>query len=250
MRNNYWKYPSSKPGIPTIWCINSSAAIRVLWALEELIEHGKLEKYNVKAFKRKMGRAPEEMKEGFRLGKSPILTVSPASAPDDPPTPFVESRLILHFLAEHYSDGIWEQPTPEDRARNTFFEDFACVTLQNVANMTLGMDIVPQAAPWPIKPIFMLFFLPMAWVMRQGFPVNFELMEDSLTDEKPWFSGTKLGLADFCMVFPMDIAAERGYFDASKYPKISEWHKTIRGFPSYKKAVAQCGSYNLKRFDI
>ncbi|KAK6353697.1 hypothetical protein TWF696_005658 [Orbilia brochopaga] len=249
MQNNFWTH-SSAPGIPTVYSLSSSRAVQTLWALEELVANGKLEKYNVKTYKRKMGSAPPEMKEGFRLGMSPTLTVAPASAPEEPPTTFVESRLINNFLADHYSDGIWVPAAKEDKARDEYFQEFAGSTFQMRASMVLTMDIIPQPVPWPFKIIPMAFFLPVANVMKKGLVGPFELMEDSLSDEKPWFSGPAMGLADFCMIFPMDICVARGYFDAMKYPNIAKWHETVLALPTYKSAVSKMGSYNMKTLDF
>ncbi|KAF3922325.1 hypothetical protein ABW20_dc0110364 [Dactylellina cionopaga] len=248
MPNNYWNH-SSPPGIPTLYSLTSSASIRTLWALEELIANGKLEKYNLKACKRgKLARAPAEMKDGFRFAKSPTLTVSPASAPEDPPTPFVESRLVNQFLADFYSDGIWDQPTPEDRARCVFFQEYT-VTLSTHTNLTTTMELVPYFIPWPFKLFFMAIFYPLAKEIKKGLIEPFDLMEDSLSEEKPWFSGPKLGLADFLTIFPMDVCVQRGYFDATKYPNIAKWHNNVLQLQTYQTAIKKMGSYNFNTYE-
>ncbi|KAJ6263873.1 hypothetical protein Dda_0010 [Drechslerella dactyloides] len=249
MQHNFWPHPS-RPGIPTVYSLTSSSAIRTLWALEELVANGKLEQYNVKTYKRQMGSAPPELKEGFRLGMSPALSVAPATAPDEPPTTLVESRLINQFLADHYSDGIWNPTTKEDQARDVYFQEFANSTLQTRAGMVLTMDIIPQPVPWPFKILAMAIFRPIANVLKKGLVGPLELMEDSLSEENPWFSGPAMGLADFCMVFSVDICVARGYLDAKKYPKITQWHKTVLDLPTYKSAISKMGSYNLNSFDI
>ncbi|KAK6542252.1 hypothetical protein TWF694_006215 [Orbilia ellipsospora] len=249
MQHNFWRHPSP-PGIPTIYCLSSSGAIRTVWLLEDLVANGKLEKYNLKNYKRgKNAKAPPEMKEGFRLGRSPTLTVSPASAPDEPPTPFVESRLINQFLADHYSEGLWKQETPEYEARSAFFQEFSGTTLSTLTSLTLAMDLVPQATPWPFKVITMAIFYPIVKIMKQGLADPLQFMEDSLSDELPWFSGPKLGLADFHIIFAFDTCVQRGYFDSIKYPKLAKWHNTVLQLPSYQAAVGKMGGYNMKTFD-
>ncbi|EWC47696.1 hypothetical protein DRE_02896 [Drechslerella stenobrocha 248] len=249
MQNNFWPH-SSRPGIPTLYSLTSSASIKTLWALEELVAAGKLETYHVKIYKRHWGTAPAELTEGFRLGNSPILTVSPASALDEPATVFVESRLINQFLAEHYSDGIWEQPTKEDTARDTYFQEFAGSTFQSRTGLTVSLDIIPQPIPWPFKLIFMAIFYPLARIHKKNLVRIFELMEDSLSDDKPWFAGPTLGLADFCMIFAMDTSVQRKYFDPKLYPKVAKWHKSILELPTYKAAITKTVSYNLKTMDM
>ncbi|KAF3926116.1 hypothetical protein ABW21_db0204153 [Orbilia brochopaga] len=236
MQNNFWTHASA-PGTPTVYSLTSSRSIQTLWALEELVANGKLETYNVKTYKRKMGSAPPEMKEGFRLGLSP-------------PSLWHQLPHRTTHLRHYYSDGIWNPVTKEDQARDEYFQEFGGSTLHVRASMVLTMDIVPQAVPWPFKILPMAFFLPVANVMKKGLVGPFELMEDSLSDEKPWFSGPAMGLADFCMIFPIDICVARGYFDAKKYPKIAKWHETVLALPTYKAAVGKTGSYNLKTLDF
>ncbi|KAK6522460.1 hypothetical protein TWF281_003021 [Arthrobotrys megalospora] len=244
-QHNYWGYDSA-PGIPTVYSLTDSGSIRVLWALEDLVEKGLLESYNLKAFERSKttAKAPESMKEGFRLGTAPILTVSPASAPDEPPTPFVEGRLILQFLSDHYAKGLWDSPAPEDQARNVFFQEFAGTTVSTLTSLTLTMDLIPEATPWPLKPLVKLLFVPLMSVFKGKLVVPFKFLEDTLSEDKPWFGGAKLGLADFCMIFPLDTCVARRYFDAAKYPKVAQWHKTVHEMPTYQRAVKKMGEYN------
>ncbi|KAK6495998.1 hypothetical protein TWF481_002027 [Arthrobotrys musiformis] len=244
-QHNYWGYTTG-PGIPTVYSLTDSGSIRVLWALEELVGQNVLETYNLKSFERSKTTkaAPDAMKEGFRLGKSPILTVSPVNAPDEPPTPFVESRLVLQFLADHYANGLWDPITPQDQARDTFFQEFAGTTLSTLTSLTLTMDVIPEATPWPLKPLLKLLFVPLMSVFKGKLVGPFEFLEDALSDEKPWFGGSRLGLADFCMVFPLDTCVARKYFDAAKYPNVNKWHKTVHELPAYQRAVAKMGEYN------
>ncbi|KAK5628939.1 hypothetical protein RRF57_004654 [Xylaria bambusicola] len=44
----------------------------------------------------------------------------------------------------------------------------------------------------------------------------FQFPEDALSQEKPFLSGSKFGLADFNMSWGMDVASQRGYFEASQ----------------------------------
>ncbi|KAF3181698.1 hypothetical protein TWF751_008272 [Orbilia oligospora] len=245
LQHNYWGY-KSPPGTPTVWSLTESGSIRVLWALEELVEQNILESYNLKAFERSKitHAAPEAMKEGFRLGKSPILTVSPANAPDEPPTSFVEGRLILQFLADHYAKGLWDPKAPQDQARDIFFQEFAGTTVSTLTSLTLTMDVIPEATPWPLRPLLKLLFVPLMSVFKGKLAGPFEFLEDTLSDEKPWFGGSKLGLADFCMIFPLDACVVRKYFDGTKYPKVNRWHKTVHELPAYQRAVKKMGEYN------
>lgn len=35
------------------------------------------------------------------------------------------ARLILHFISDHYTDGIWTPESKDGKARATFFQEFA-----------------------------------------------------------------------------------------------------------------------------
>jgi len=70
-------------------------------------------------------------------------------------------------------------------------------------------------------------------------------MEGELSEEKPWFSGSKIGLADFNMIFGVGYVIAQKYIDLDKYPKISKWHETICNRPAYIKAMEKGGTYEL-----
>ena len=57
-------------------------------------------------------------------------------------------------------------------------------------------------------------------------------MENALSEERPWFAGEKVGLADFLLSFPMDMAEQRKYLDAGKYPRVVGWLKRVHERPA------------------
>jgi glutathione S-transferase len=74
---------------------------------------------------------------------------------------------------------------------------------------------------------------------------NFELMEDQLSDNKTWFAGNKIGLADFNMLFGVGYVIAHKFLDTNKYSKIAKWHDTITGRPAYKRAMEKGRAYDL-----
>ena len=252
---------SSKP-TPTLHHLTESQSIRILFALEELslLQN---QPYNLKVYNRVKGRAPPELKNLFPLGKSPILEIPPTISVADPeprhistsPDPntdrtiATESRLILHYLANNYAGNLWT-PTAEDEARDVYFQDFAMCTLASITERILIFDLIPQVTPLLFRPITWTIFYPFARMFKKDLEGPFTLMEDSLSESKEWFSGQKMGIADFCMMWPMDIAEQRGWFDGTKYPKITGWLKRIQGKEAYKRAVEKSGGYNLKTFGM
>lgn len=91
-------------------------SLRVLAALEDLSERNGLE-YGLKVYPRSWKGSPT--KEVHPLGKAPVLCIGP-----NPEQALTEARLILQYLSDTYSKGIWE-PIAEDKQRDIFFQEFA-----------------------------------------------------------------------------------------------------------------------------
>ncbi|OCK91021.1 uncharacterized protein K441DRAFT_730860 [Cenococcum geophilum 1.58] len=151
-----------------------------------------------------MGRAPAVLKSVLPLGKSPIL---------QQPRVVTESRLILQYLPDNYAQGNWEPINLPNKVRNEYLQEFANSTLAMKANFVIGFDIIPSHSPWFVRPLVSGMFNFVATHYKNDLVAPFELMEAALSDRSPWFAGQKLGLTDFCMSWPMDLASQRGYFD-------------------------------------
>lgn len=246
---------------PTLHHLSSAQSMRIIWALEELALWRGLE-YNLKCYKREKARAPAELKQIFPLGRAPILEIPgvelfrplsfvPEGDNDTQKKTIVtESRLILQLLADHYSDGVWVPNTKEDKDRDTFFQEFANATLNGVMNGIMYFQIIPPNSPWIVRPLMYAIFNPIAELFKKDVDPHFSLMERALSDEKPWFSGEKLGLADLNMSWPMDSAYQRKYLDEKKYPKLADWLKRVHERPAYQSARKKGGSYDLVKFDM
>jgi glutathione S-transferase len=223
------------PGVPTLHHLSSSTSFRVLWALEELAPNGL--KYNLKKYMRQKGRAPEEMKAVFPLGKAPILVIEPdMSSPNQKPVIVAETRLVLQYIADNYSHGTWT-PSPDDKTRGDYFQEFAGTTLLAKVHSVLYLDSIPPFLPFIIKPIFGPFCNYVASFYKKDLDGPFELMENALSEEKSWFAGKEIGLADFLLSFPMDLSQQRRYFDGKKYPKVAEWLERVHERSAYKRAI-------------
>jgi glutathione S-transferase len=239
--------------IPTLYHLSSSQSLRVLWALEELKEANGT-RYNLKKYARVKSLAPKELESIHPLGKSPILTVEPISktvTPNDSGSnkkTLIESRLILLFIADNYANGLWNPKSAASRERDLFFQEFANSTVRSKVDFTLLFDVIPSHVPFLVRPIARLLVSPVVTVMKQGLPPIYQVLEDALGEETPWFAGEKIGLADFNMSWSMDVAKERGYFDAGKFPKLNAWHEKVKQRPAYMRAVEMGPSYDLVNF--
>lgn len=242
--------------------------MRVLWALEELSLARRLE-YNLQFYRRERGRAPAQPQQLFPLGKLPILEIPGVQLLQ--PLPFIygennnnsnndntsaqktiitESRLILQFLSDNYAGDEWAPATPEEKDRDAYFQEFANSTLGGMVTSILLFQIVPPMSPWIVRPLMYAIFNPIAKVFKQDIDAPFALMERALSDEKPWFSGKNLGLADFNMSWPMDSAVQRGLLDEKKYPKVADWVERVHARPAYQSARKKGEPYDLVRYEM
>ncbi|CAG9994583.1 unnamed protein product [Clonostachys byssicola] len=242
--------------IPTLHYLHHSGALRVLWALEELkASNGTT--FHLKTYPRARGQSPEELKKVFPLGQSPILVLEWADKRDESlpvfqlkPGVLTEARLILGFLSDAYGDGIWEPESKEDQRRDMYFQGFATMTLSPGVDKIVTFETLLMVLPFGLSGLMRLVIGPMVNFFKTKLSDFFDLLEASLTDEKPWFSGAKLGLADFNMSFGIDTASQRGYIDPKKYPKLTEWASKIQSREAYITAVKESGGYDLKRFGL
>ena len=238
--------------IPTVYTLSSSAAFRILWALEEIADSGREIKYNVIQISRRSGPPYKQLKEQFPIGKSPIVTLETVDGSPPPtvqlkPGVLSEARAILRYIADTFSNGIWE-PDAEDKGRDTFFLEFGSSTLTNKVDFVLLTEVLPQMLPFGPRQLAQLVMAPLSYYFKNDHKDIFQLLEDSLSDERPWFAGKKLGLSDLNIIFGMDMAVHRGYFDPAKYPKVAKWHKTVIERPAYKRSLEKGGKYNLAKF--
>jgi len=244
--------------VPILHHLASSQSMRVLWALEELSASNGLE-YEVKNYERVKKRAPPELKKIFPLGKSPILEVrgvdnyywpEGASAKEGTRTVVAESRLILQYISDQFSNGIWTPSDVKDKGRDTYWQEFANSTLAGVAFRVMIMDLVPRNSPFLARPLMYAIFTPIARLFEKDLPVYFDLMEKTLAadESKPWFAGKQLGLADFNMSWPMDLVTQCGYFPAEKYPHLAAWLNRVHEREAYKKAREKSGLYDLVNY--
>jgi glutathione S-transferase len=238
--------------IPTLYNLSSSQGNAILWALEEVTAINGL-KYNLKNFSRRGATTAKDLKVIFPLGKSPIVTLEPvASEPDQTyqikPNTLTESRLILQFISENYTDGIWVPESEGDKRRDVFFSELAKCTLLEKVDFALVFEVTTTFLPFGIRQLVGLMVRPIVNHFLGDLRDIFQIMEEELSEGKPWFAGSRMGLADFNMSFGMDMASARGYFDGEKYRKVQTWLEKIHAREAYKKALEKGGGYDLVNF--
>jgi glutathione S-transferase len=240
---------SEAAAAPTLYHLEHSQSMRVLWALEELAESHGLQ-FNLKKYPRIKGRADPALKKIFPLGKSPILVVPHVEGRADSPVTLTESRLILQFLSDTYSKGEWVPSNTTDKMRDSYFQEFANNSLGTTYILMIVFAALPVQSPFFIRPLMSVISNGANGMIRKELDAPHKLMEEALSDEKPWFSGEKIGLADFNMSWQMDVAVQRGYLDGKKFPKVQAWVERVHARPAYKRALERGSPYDLVRFGV
>ena len=237
--------------IPTVYNMSSSKAREVLWALEELADTGI--KYKVVNVRRRGANTYQILKSQFPLGKSPTVTLEHFGGNSEViyqilPNVLTEARLILQFISDHYTSGIWIPESEEDKARDIFFQEFANGSFLAKVDNIVTFEVIPTMLFFPLRQLTLLMVLPIRNHFMNDLTIVYQMLEDALSEERPWFSGKKVGLADFNMIFPMDMAVARGYIQLHKYPKLAKWHDTVINRAAYKRALEKGGVYELATF--
>ncbi|KAI1174141.1 hypothetical protein F4777DRAFT_411623 [Nemania sp. FL0916] len=239
--------------IPTLHHLSDSAAFRCLWALEELKEARDIA-YHLKNYERRSGQAPPELASLFPMGKSPILTLDTTREGESPPTiqllpgVLTEGQLILQFLSDEYGDGLWEPESEEDRKRDVFFQGFAMMTCIPSLDLVVFLELIVGVFPFGISALIGLFFSPLVSFTKSRLLPAFEVLEGAISDAKPYFAGSKFGLADFNVCWSIDMASQRGYLDPARYPKLRDWHAKMKARDGYLRALERSNGYDLKTF--
>ncbi|GAW13574.1 hypothetical protein ANO14919_029610 [Xylariales sp. No.14919] len=124
------------------------------------------------------------------------------------------------------------------------------MTLASRLELLVVLDMTILFFPFGISALARLILFPVMMVLKRGLEPIFQLLEDALTEEKPWFSGSQFGLADFNVCWGMDTASQRGYFNPARFPRLVEWHTKVKARAGYQSALEKGNGYNLKTFGV
>jgi glutathione S-transferase len=240
--------PTTPAAAPTLHHLESSQSLRVLWALEELAAINS-QQFHLKTYPRIKARADPALKKIHPLGKSPVLVVPHIDGRDGEVT-LAESRVILHFLSDAYGKGIWTPTTLEDKMRDDYFTEFANTSLGALYQLMLVFGMIPKQSPFLIRPLMGVVSNGAISMLKKEVEGPHRVMEEALSEEKPWFAGARIGLADFAMSWQLDVAGQRGYLDQKEFPKIAAWAERVHARPAYKKARERGGAYDLVDFGL
>jgi len=78
----------------------------------------------------------------------------------------------------------------------------------------------------------------------------FQVLEEALTEENPWFGGKEMAVSDFNMSWGVDVGVQRGYCNLAKHPKLKGWYERIQSRSAWKKADELSGGVELVWFGM
>lgn len=219
----------------TVHHLENSRSQRILWLLEELGLAYEIKRYSRD---RKTMLAPEELKRIHPLGKSPVIT-------DDTLT-LAESGAIIEYLADRYGEGRLLPPlgSPE-RLRCSYWLHYAEGSAMPPLLVKLVLNRIRTApAAFFIRPIAR----KIADRVDRSFTdpqlkLHLDYLDSEL-DEREWFVGDAISVADIQLSFPLEAFASRGGLGNS-HPRLGAFLKRIHALPAYQRALQRGGEYKL-----
>ena len=198
----------------TVYHLNESRSVRVLWLLEELDVP-----YEIVRFQRDATRrAPAELAEIHPLGKSPVIR--------DGELVLAESGAIVEYLVERHGGGRLA-PRPETAAWGLYLQwlHFAegSAMFPLLVELFTGMGLIPGGMDG------MLGGFVKAELAKQLAYIEREL------GEKEYLLGA-FTAADVMMGFPVDLAERQGHLAGR--PRLLAWLARLRARPAYLRAQA------------
>lgn len=237
------------PKIKLYW-LEQSRSQRILWLLEELKVPYELEVFHRN---KQTKLAPPELKNVHGLGKSPVITVTPAGSTE--PVTIAESANIIEYLLEHFSNGSTLLPKryqdgqegkaggeTEEWLRFRYFMHYAEGSLMGLLLISvITYSIKNSAVPFFIKPVtngvsnkIMTNFL------EPSYKTHFTFLESQITTSPEggsYLCGPRLTGADILLSFPLIAARGRAGLTEESYPKLFAYVGRLEEEAGYKKAA-------------
>lgn len=210
--------------------LEQSRSHRILWFLEEEGEEYMLRRYARDPI---TWRAPPELTRIHPRGRAPVV--------DYDGRILAESGAILETLAEEFASTLKPTSDDPDFVHHRFFLHYAEGSLMSPLLVGLILGRVEKAkVPFFIKPVVGQIVRNVntayTWPELEG---HAAFLEQHLTAH-PWFSGSRFGIADIQMSYPVVAGLERGAFRGD-LPKLRAWKETIEARPAYRRAIERGG---------
>ena len=198
----------------TVYHLNESRSVRILWLLEEIGAP-----YQIVRFERDATRrAPAELAEVHPLGKAPVVR--------DGELVLAESGAIVEYLLERYGGGRLV-PRPGTAAWGLYLQwlHFAegSAMLPLLLDLFLGMGMIPGGKDGLL-----------GGFVRTELARHLDYVEHELGD-KPHLLGA-FTAADVMMGFPLDLAERQGHLTGRA--RLLAYVERLRARPAYARAQA------------
>ncbi len=198
----------------TVYHLNESRSLRVLWLLEELDIPCQITRFQRNASR----RAPPELARVHPLGKAPVIR--------DGDLVLAESGAIVEYLVERHGGGRLA-PRPGTAAWGLYlhWRHFAegSAMLPLLLELFLGMGLVPGGKDGLL-----------AGFVRAELARQLDYVEREL-GEKEHLLGA-FTAADVMMGFPLDLAERKGHLAGR--PRLLAYVARLRARPAYQRALA------------
>lgn len=229
--------------------LEQSRSQRILWLLEELKIPYELEIFHRQANK----HAPPELKKVHALGKSPVITVTPAGSTES--VTIAESAFIIEYLLDHFANGNTLLPKryregkegqvggeTEEWLRFRYFLHYAEGSLMNLLLTSLvGLSIKNSPVPFFIRPITNTISSKIQdGFLAPQFTTHFTFLESQLAtapEGGKYLCGPRLTGADIMLSFALIAARGRAGLTQEKYPLLFAYVGRLEEEDGYKKAV-------------
>ncbi|OBZ67001.1 Glutathione S-transferase 3 [Grifola frondosa] len=192
--------------------LNDSRSQRILWLLEELEVPYEIRKYQ----RTKEMVAPPELKAVNPIGTAPVIT--------DGTINLAESGAIVEYIIQKYGNGK-AQPPESGKIDDLYFVHYAEGSLMPLLVDKIIFKIIPERAPFFLRPIFGMAFNALSSKMLDPrLQVHAKLIEDHLVKSGEYFAarqGEMLGI------------------------KTKEYVKRIHERAAYKRALEKGGEYSF-----
>jgi glutathione S-transferase len=200
--------------VVTVYHLNESRSLRILWLLEELDAPYQIERFERDATR----RAPPELTAVHPLGKSPVIR--------DGDLVLCESGAIVEYLIERYAGGRLV-PRPETAAWGRYLQwlHFAegSAMLPLLLGLFLDMGLIPGGKDGAL-----------AGFVAAELARQLDYIEQELGDKQHLLGG--FTAADVMMGFPLDLAERQGQL--ATRPRLLAYVARLRARPAYARAQA------------
>ncbi|PWN27289.1 glutathione S-transferase [Jaminaea rosea] len=234
----------------TLYYLDNSRAMRVLWAAIEL---GLADQLQVKSYARVEGKkaVPEMQKEsGFKLGKSPFLIDDDGQGGR---VEVFESVACIEYLHDRYgsqSSLLPASPAWSQKSRVQSWLAF-CET-----PMTHALPIIYLRWHMPESQASLL--AEMEDKLSANVCKDLDLYEDAiLASEKEhgaengYLAGGQISLADLANAFTAEYIIVKKVGTANRtWPAVERWLKRLEARPAYRKALEMGGLHDFSLLDL